>query len=207
MKLHPPKQLSLQLLLPLFLFLSIFSQDLLSGESTSPTTALFRDYRINAQLLHEAIKIAHSQVGTQEIGNNRGPVEKYQKSTGNRPGDPYCYSGIYYCFNEAAKNVRATNPMRKTGLASAGRLHLEQTAMNSRALTVPALIFWQYPKLATGHVELSIKNGRAGWVQCIGFNTGGSNPRDGGGVKYTQRNIYHPLARMSVKRVINFSTS
>lgn len=207
MRYNLTKQLLLQVLLPLCLFLCISCPDLQSGESTSQTTALFRNYHIDGTLLPNAIKIAHSQVGTRETGNNRGAVEKYQKSTGNRPGDPYCYSGIYYCFNEAAKIAKVPNPLKKTGLASAGRLHLDKTAMNARGINTPGLLFWQYPQQITGHVEISLSIARAGWVRCIGFNTGGSNARDGGGVEYTMRNINHPLSRMVIKRVINFSTS
>jgi peptidoglycan hydrolase-like protein with peptidoglycan-binding domain len=60
------------------------------------------------------IEFARRENGTREMGVNAGPVEKYQRSTGNKPGDPYCMSYVYWCFEQGAKKVGRTNPLVKT---------------------------------------------------------------------------------------------
>lgn len=188
----------------LYLFLCICFAVLSFGVCISQTTDLYRDFRADATLVSAALKIARGEVGIREKGHNRGEVVKYQKSVGNPIGSPYCYSGIYFCFDSASRKLKKKNFLLRTGLASAGRLHLEKKAVNSRKLGTVGLVFWQYPRQVTGHVELFFQQLQGGWVRCVGFNTGGNNPRDGGGVKYTVRNIQHPLARMQLKRFICF---
>lgn len=71
-----------------------------------------------SDLLREALSIAQSQVGVMEkpIGSNRGKeVEKYQASVGIPPATFWCAAFVYFCFNEAAKNLGVTNPVFKTG--------------------------------------------------------------------------------------------
>jgi hypothetical protein len=91
----------------------------------------------------------------------------------------------------------------KTGLASLGRRHLEKQAQATTLASRYALIFWQFPDNAFGHVDLQIEILTGGWSKCIGFNTGGGgSARDGGGVNIVERNINHPLGRMKLKQVI-----
>lgn len=188
----------------LYLFLCICFAVLSFGVCISQTTGLYRDLDTDSTLVSVALKIARGEVGTREKGQNRGEVVKYQKSVGNPIGSPYCYSGIYFCFDSASRKLKKKNFLLRTGLASAGRKHLEKTAVNSRKLGSVGLVFWQYPRQITGHVEMYFQQLKGGWIRCVGFNTGGSNPRDGGGVKLTMRNIYHPLARMQLTRLISF---
>ena len=177
---------------------------LLYGVCISQTTDLYRDFECDVGISSDALKIARGEVGIKEKGQNRGEVEKYQKLVGNPIGSPYCYSGIYWCFEQSSVKLKKKNPLLRTGLASAGRLYLEKYAVTSKKIGQIGLIFWQYPRKSTGHVEFYFKRLSGGWVQCVGFNTGGNNPREGGGVKITRRNIQHPLARMIVKRCISF---
>lgn len=71
-----------------------------------------------SDLLREALSFAQSQVGVMEkpVGSNRGKeVEQYQLSVGIPPGSFWCAAFVYFCFNEAAKNLGAANPLFKTG--------------------------------------------------------------------------------------------
>lgn len=185
-----------------FLFMSLLV--LLSGACISQTTDLYRDFECDVGITSDALKIARGEVGIKEKGQNRGEVEKYQRLVGNPIGSPYCYSGIYWCFEQSSVKLKKKNPLLRTGLASAGRIYLEKYAVTSKKIGQIGLIFWQYPRKSTGHVEFYFKRLSGGWVQCVGFNTGGNNPREGGGVKITRRNIQHPLARIIVKRCISF---
>lgn len=188
----------------LYLFLCICFVVLSCGVCISQTTDLYRDFKCDSVIVSDALKTARGEVGIKEKGQNRGEVEKYQRAVGNAIGSPYCYSGIYWSFEQASKKHKRKNPLLRTGLASAGRLYLERYAINSKKIGKIGLVFWQYPRKSTGHVEMYYQILRGGWIKCIGFNTGGNNPREGGGVKITRRNIQHPLARMIVKRCISF---
>lgn len=159
--------------------------------------------------------MAKSQVGVREKGANRGEVEKYQRAAGIALGSPYCYAGLYWCSLEAmAADVHADaggvaeaagvfNPFLRTGLASAGRAHLDRQAKADSLPARYALIFWQFPDSPFGHVDLQIEILSGGWRKCIGFNTGGGgSSRDGGGVNIVTRNVSHPLAKMKLRQII-----
>lgn len=62
-----------------------------------------------------ALQFAISQIGQQEIpkGSNRGPmVDEYQERVGLdlRRGSPWCMAFIFWCFDEAAKEMKVYNP-------------------------------------------------------------------------------------------------
>lgn len=165
----------------------------------SPVTAQCHD-GVKWSGVDRFIAVATQQVGTRETGQNRGAVEKYQKSAGIALGSPYCYAGLYWCSLQADKN----SPFLRTGLASLGRKHLAAKAVGGMTLR-RGLLFWQFPDNAFGHVDLITEVQLGGWVKCIGFNTGGGGTfRDGGGVSVVRRNINHPLGKMRMKQIIGF---
>lgn len=64
-----------------------------------------------------ALQIAQSQVGQTEQpkGSNRGPmVDAYLHSVTLPPGYAWCQAFVYWCYNEAAKQLALTNPVIRT---------------------------------------------------------------------------------------------
>ena len=176
-----------------FLFLFIFFQGSPCSGSTLPNLCLTREYAERTKA------VVISQIGVRETGQNRGEVEKYQRATGNRAGDPYCYSGIFWAFEQSKECEQ--NPLFKTGLASLGRRKLEVKLCGEKPTTEIGLLFWQFTGSAFGHVDFVFKRLSGGWVRCVAFNSG-ANARDGGGVIVVNRNIRHPLGRMKFKTLI-----
>jgi len=139
----------------LFLFTCLLVSSF--GVCISQTTDLYRDFDCDVGITSDALKIARGEVGIKEKGQNRGEVEKYQRLVGNPIGSPYCYSGIYWCFEQSSVKLKKKNPLLRTGLASAGRIYLEKYAVTSKKIGQIGLIFWQYPRKSTGHVEFYFK--------------------------------------------------
>lgn len=66
----------------------------------------------------KALKIAHSQIGKQELpkGSNAGiDVEKYLKSVGLGKGYSWCMAFVYWCYLEASIQTATKNTLKKTG--------------------------------------------------------------------------------------------
>ncbi|MDJ0363576.1 CHAP domain-containing protein [Hymenobacter sp. H14-R3] len=60
------------------------------------------------------MKAGESQVGVMEVGFNAGPqVERYQRSSGNRRGQPWCASFVTWCYKLVGLQVP-----RGSGLAA-----------------------------------------------------------------------------------------
>ena len=69
-------------------------------------------------LSDRALQIAVYQLGNAEIphGSNWGKhVEKYLKSVGITSPAPWCMAFVYWCVNEACKEMGRENPLEKTG--------------------------------------------------------------------------------------------
>jgi hypothetical protein len=69
----------------------------------------------------KAVLIALTQDGVREqpLGSNRGPeVDAYIRSTGLNPPAYWCMAFVYWCFQRAAAQLGATNPMYKTASCS-----------------------------------------------------------------------------------------
>lgn len=65
-----------------------------------------------------ALNIAISQLGNSEIpkGSNWGHhIQKYLNSVGIESPSPWCMGFVYWCFDEAAKEMGVENPLIKTG--------------------------------------------------------------------------------------------
>ena len=69
-------------------------------------------------LSERALNVAVYQLGNAEVphGSNWGPaVEKYLKSVGITFPAPWCMAFVYWCVNEACKEMDLNNPLKKTG--------------------------------------------------------------------------------------------
>lgn len=161
----------------------------------------------NKQLLQKSHCIARSQIGvTEKTGKNDGKqVEMYLASVGLSKGNPYCAAGQYWCFKEAARLLNLSEkliPIKKTGSTFAMFNAAMQKGKKVKYISKQNdLLFWIITR--TGHVERIDSVTKGGWVYCIGFNTG-LNTREGSGVEYKLRNIYHVLSRMKVRGIIGF---
>lgn len=70
------------------------------------------------KLSEKALEIAKTQIGVQEEpkGSNSGKqVNEYLKSVGLNPGFSWCMAFVYWCFNNASKELKIVNPLIKTG--------------------------------------------------------------------------------------------
>lgn len=66
----------------------------------------------------KTLEAATSQLGVQEIpkGSNAGKsVEAYLRSVGLGKGYSWCMAFVYWCVSNAAKELGAENPLKKTG--------------------------------------------------------------------------------------------
>ena len=69
-------------------------------------------------LAERSLQIAISQLGVQEQpkGSNAGPeVKQYLKSVGLSVGNPWCMAFVYWCVDQACKEMGLKNPLVKTG--------------------------------------------------------------------------------------------
>jgi hypothetical protein len=148
-------------------------------------------------LITSVLGIASSEVGVMEDppGSNRGlRVEEYLRSAGCRPGDPWCASFVYWCFNKASKSLGIRNPLVRTGSCithwsgTGGRKITHSRAINDPSLIKPGFIFiinhgnWQ------GHTGIVRTTGN-GYIGTIEGNTNINGSREGLGVAELQRKI------------------
>jgi hypothetical protein len=64
-----------------------------------------------------ALEFARTQLGQSEnpAGSNRGPmVDKYLQAVGLPPGYAWCQAFVYWCYDEAAKQLAQKNPVVRT---------------------------------------------------------------------------------------------
>ena len=149
------------------------------------------------ELFTRVLEIAETQVGIREIppGSNRGPdVEKYLKSTGSSPGNPWCASFVYWCFNEASKTAGIVNPLLKTGSCmkhwneTKGRKITDEEAMNDPSKIKPGYIFIMNHGNWKGHTGI-VKVVGNGYISTIEGNTNIQGGREGLCVAELQRKI------------------
>lgn len=71
-----------------------------------------------SELSAKALEVAITQLGQEEKpkGSNWGhPVQDYLESVGIDFPASWCMSFVYWCFNEASKQLSTFNPLIKTG--------------------------------------------------------------------------------------------
>lgn len=63
----------------------------------------------------EALTIAKTQLGVKELPGNRGPkIKEYLKSVDLNEGNSWCAAFVYWCFQQASRNLNVPNPCYKT---------------------------------------------------------------------------------------------
>ena len=68
-----------------------------------------------SQLSLDALQVAKSQLGVTEEKNNTGPkVTEYLKAVGLHTGYSWCAAFVYWCWEQAAENLKVPNPLIKT---------------------------------------------------------------------------------------------
>jgi len=166
------------------------------------------ELKCKKELLIISEEVAKREVGTIEIGKNRGEAEKYQIIAGIPLGSPYCAAGVYYCFEVGRKILNYSKdeiPILRTGLCLAMWNNAKERGNKVKALhRKHDLIIWKKSKTINGHIERIIECKSGYWVRTIGFNTGGNDEREGDGVHYKMRNLAHPLGRMKVIGLIGW---
>ncbi len=167
-------------------------------------TALFLDRKKRPEpesqanaLLSKALEIAASQVGVLEFppGSNRGPkVEQYLASAGCNPGDPWCASFVYWCFNEAAKSLNIKNPLARTGscmnhwIKTKGKKVPGSLTTQNPDLIHPGFIFIMDHGKGKGHTGF-VRSVGNGYMNTIEGNTNIAGSREGLGVAELRRKI------------------
>ncbi len=172
---------------------------------------------IKSELLTAELFVLNQQLGVTELtGNNDGKeISEYLSSVGLGVGYPYCYAGLYFCFNKAciiAGVPKTENPIVKTGSTVLGyNLMIKKGVEQIPAMpAVGDLIFWKYKDKSSGHVEQIIDVLSATEIITIGFNTSPDkrfttteNERNGSGVYKKYRKL-SGIGKMFLRGLIGF---
>ena len=172
---------------------ALFSEQAVPAVSTAPSA-----------LLKQVLTFAANEIGALEspLGSNRGPrVDLYLRASGLDPTQgsfPWCAAFVYFCFQNAAKDLGVPNPVVKTaGVLDhwnrAGRNGIPRVstadATANPSLVQPGMIFI----LTTGN-----GNGHTGLVEAVDGvqlatiegNTNQTGSREGIGVfRHSMRRI------------------
>ncbi len=158
-------------------------------ESTSP-------------LLAAALRIAAEQEArhVREVprNSNRGPeVDDYLQCAGCPPGNSWCCAFVYWCVNEAAKELGRRNPMVKTpgcldhwqrAVARGASRFTTARALGDHSLVRPGLIFVMDHGGGFGHTGF-VERVDGGMLTTLEGNTDASKSREGCGVYRLTRKI------------------
>lgn len=147
----------------------------------------------SVSLAERVLAVANSQIGVREqpLGSNRGPeVDEYQRRVGLDPAGrhPWCAAFLYWCFDEAAKDLSVPNVVPKT----AGVLRMWRRGINhasvvlkatnvSRNKVKPGMVFFLDFGRGRGHIGIvsAVEGNR---IRTIEGNTNGGGTREGIGV-------------------------
>jgi hypothetical protein len=148
-------------------------------------------------LLGQALTVALSQDGVREKGGpNRGPeVEGYLKRVGLDGGASWCQAFVYWCFDEAARNLKVANPVVKTAgvlthwakSPTEARVYA-RAAFDDPTLIRPGAIFIIDHGSGKGHTGL-VTRVLSGEIATIEGNTNARGSREGDGVYQKTRSI------------------
>ncbi|MCC9066376.1 CHAP domain-containing protein [Flavobacterium piscisymbiosum] len=139
-------------------------------------------------LIKKTLEIATAQIGVEEIprNSNSGPeVEIYLRSVGLSKGYAWCMAFVYWCTQNAALQINAKNPLKKT----AGVLD----QYNSRPLLVKKIpqagdIFILDLKNGLGHTGF-VEKVVGTMIYTIEGNTNDTGGREGYKVARRKRDI------------------
>ncbi|MEJ6006997.1 CHAP domain-containing protein [Paucibacter sp. AS339] len=153
-------------------------------------------------LLAEVIRVAQVElakpVREQPTNSNRGPdVEMYLASVGLGGGFSWCCAFTYWCFQQAATQMRRSNPMVKTAgcikhwqdaPGKGAKLISAAAAQADPGLLRPGMLFIMDHGKGLGHTGL-IESVAGGLLTTIEGNTDASRTREGGGVYRLVRKV------------------
>ncbi len=143
-------------------------------------------------LAQRALQIAAANEGVSELprNSNSGPeVNIYLKSVGLKPGFPWCMAFVYWCVDQAAKELALKNPLVKTGGVLRQWNETSLRKFPSRATAVqPGNIFIMEFSHGTGHTGI-VEKVAGGLVYTIEGNTNDDGSREGYEVARRQRAI------------------
>ena len=128
-------------------------------------------------LKDKALRIALGEIGVEEHpkGSNSGPrVNEYLKSIGLDGGYPWCMAFVYFCFNEAAKELEIKNPLVKTGGVMA---HYRKASNRSKDPEAGDIFIMDYGK-GMGHTGIVEWVGHEE-IHTIEGNTNDEGSREG----------------------------
>ena len=130
--------------------------------------------------------------------SSRGPqVDEYLLRAGVRAGLSWCCAFVYWCFDEAAKDLTLTNPMVRTAGCldhwDRSAAHGAQRIMAAQAVSNPALVragmvFVMDHGCGLGHMGL-VEKVKGGLMTTLEGNTDASRTREGGGVYRLSRKL------------------
>lgn len=118
-----------------------------------------------------AVEMAISQLHVREKGGqNRGPeIEQYQYAAGGGPGEPWCCSGLYWCFDRAAKLCGMVNPFPRTRSSLSLWKFAEPVCRDSNPGAGYVYVLQHGPH--TGHCGIVERVDPDGVIWEISFNT------------------------------------
>lgn len=169
----------------------------LFGRQSVPAAATSGD-----PLLRRVLEIAAGeeakQVRERPMNSNEGPeVNQYLIRAGVSPGLAWCCAFVYWCFDEAADDLRRGNPMVRTAgcmdhwnraPSRGARRVLRHQAVADPGLLRPGMVLIIDHGQGKGHTGL-VESVAGGYVTTIEGNTDASLTREGGGVYRLSRKI------------------
>ena len=143
-------------------------------------------------LAERSLQIAYSQLGVTEQpkGSNAGPeVKQYLRSVGLGVGNPWCMAFVYWCVDQACKEMQLKNPLIKTGgvLFQYNNTTLRKLPKTSGAFK-PGDIFIMKFSAITGHTGF-IKTINKGFIETVEGNTNDEGGREGYEVAIMKRPV------------------
>ena len=169
----------------------------LFGPATVPSTTSCADPLL-ARVLAVAAGEEAKGVREQPRNSNRGPeVDAYLKRAGVPTGLAWCCAFVYWCFDEAARELGRSNPMTRTAgcldhwnrspRQGAARLP-RHDAVADPSRVKPGMLFIMDFGGGAGHTGI-VESVDGGFVTSIEGNTDASRTREGGGVYRLARKV------------------
>jgi hypothetical protein len=134
-------------------------------------------------LAEKTLQVAISQIGVEENpkGSNSGPqVDQYLRSVSLGPGFAWCMAFVYWCVNEACKQLEIVNPIMKTGGVLYQYRHTKCRTIPAKSWQAvkPGDIFIMVFKNGNGHTGI-VKKIENGIVYTVEGNTNDEGSREG----------------------------
>jgi hypothetical protein len=149
----------------------------------------------------KALEKAKTQIGQSEVPKNSnfgGMVTEYLKSVGISFPAAWCMAFVYWCFEEASKELAIKNPLVKTGgvmyhfvnAKKAGALRFITLKKNVKIADIMIMDFGN----GKGHTGIVTSVNGDGTVNVIEGNTNDDGSREGYEVAIRKRKISSILA-------------